>query len=80
LGILIAPLARDPHLQWLYFGLAVIAAVAGVVFYRMFKHVDDNPSKELEGTGEYELMGRANADDDGYYSDDTDTVNGSRHV
>ncbi|KAF2134439.1 DNA repair helicase, partial [Dothidotthia symphoricarpi CBS 119687] len=37
LGIVIAPLARDPYLQWLYFGLAAAAAVTGYVFHRMFK-------------------------------------------
>jgi len=77
LGILIAPLARDPHLQWLYFGLALIAGVAGVVFYRMFKDVDDGPATKLGDVEEYELTARASADDDGYYSDDADATQGS---
>jgi len=80
LGILIAPLARDPHLQWLYFGLALIAGVAGVVFYRMFKGVDDGPAAKLADAGEYELTGRASADDDGYYSDDADRTQSSQRA
>lgn len=80
LGILIAPLAKDPHLQWLYFGLAAIAAIAGIVFYRMFKDVDDSPVAKLEDAGEYELTGSASADDDGYYSEDVDIGRGSQRA
>jgi dipeptide/tripeptide permease len=78
LGILIAPLARDPHLQWLYFGLAIIAAVAGLIFYRMFKNVDDNPAKQLEDAGEYELTSRVSADDDSCCKDNADVADSSR--
>ncbi|KAG9186424.1 hypothetical protein G6011_02980 [Alternaria panax] len=71
LGILIAPLARDPYLQWLYFGLAIVAAVAGIMFYRMFKDIDNRSPTKLEDVEEYELAGTASAGDDRYYSEDS---------
>ncbi|EUC39179.1 hypothetical protein COCCADRAFT_31902 [Bipolaris zeicola 26-R-13] len=70
LGILIAPLARDPHQQWLYFGLASAAAVTGIIFYRMFKNIDDSPIKEVQNAEEYEMTRRLSPDDEEYYSDD----------
>jgi dipeptide/tripeptide permease len=79
LGILIAPFAKDPWLQWVYFGLGVAAAVTGVVFWRMFRGVDDRAAK----TTEYEMVGRKSVDDDGvdgYYSDDEVVAGGSRQV
>jgi dipeptide/tripeptide permease len=69
LGILIAPFAKDPWLQWVYFGLAVAAGVTGVVFWRMFRGIDHGASKGTDDQ-EYELTARASADDDGYYSGD----------
>ncbi|RAR09093.1 peptide transporter ptr2-a [Stemphylium lycopersici] len=80
LGILIAPLARDPHLQWLYFGLAAAAAATGVIFYRMFKNVDDGPAKSVQSAQEYEMAGRKGADDGDCYSDDEIVASGSRQV
>ncbi|KNG45630.1 peptide transporter ptr2-a [Stemphylium lycopersici] len=80
LGILIAPLARDPHLQWLYFGLAAAAAATGVIFYRMFKNVDDGPAKSVQSAEEYEMAGRKGADDGDCYSDDEIVASGSRQV
>lgn len=77
LGILIAPLARDPYLQWLYFGLALLAAGAGYIFHRMFKDVDDGAKKIVESAEEFELVERGSGDDDGYYSGDED--GGRRH-
>ncbi|EUC46616.1 hypothetical protein COCMIDRAFT_35728 [Bipolaris oryzae ATCC 44560] len=70
LGILIAPLARDPHQQWLYFGLASAAGVTGIIFYRMFKNIDDDPVKEVQNAEEYEMTRRLSPDDEEYYSDD----------
>jgi len=58
LGILIAPLARDPHLQWMYFGLAVDAAGTGVVFWRTFRNVGHESKKVVECAEEYELAER----------------------
>ncbi|KAF2819506.1 DNA repair helicase [Ophiobolus disseminans] len=58
LGILIAPFARDPYLQWMYFGLAVAAAGTGVVFWRTFKNVEDEPAEMVEHAEEYELVER----------------------
>lgn len=66
LGILVAPFAKDPYLQWLYFGLATVIAATGWVFYRMFRDLDDG--KVDAGGGEYELAERRSEDDDGYYS------------
>ncbi|KAH8727828.1 peptide transporter-like protein PTR2 [Phaeosphaeriaceae sp. PMI808] len=40
LGIFIAPLARDPYIQWLYFGLAIAAAGTGILFWRAFTGVE----------------------------------------
>jgi dipeptide/tripeptide permease len=79
LGILIAPFAKDPWLQWVYFGLAVAAGVTGVVFWRMFKDVDHGASKGTDDQ-EYELTTRASADDDGYYRGDEVVAGGSRQV
>lgn len=61
LGMLIAPLAKDPHLVWLYGGLACLALVSGVVFYWMFRGLDDkkNVSRRVESADEgYELTSR----------------------
>lgn len=40
LGMLLAPMAKDPRLVWMYTGLACIAALAGVAFYWTFKDLD----------------------------------------
>lgn len=40
LGMLLAPVAKDPNLVWLYTGLACTALVAGVAFHWAFKGVD----------------------------------------
>ncbi|KAF1835036.1 peptide transporter-like protein PTR2 [Decorospora gaudefroyi] len=74
LGMLIAPLARDPYLQLLYFGLATVATGTGIVFYRMFRHVDCDSAMGIRSAEEYELARRPSVDD-GYYSGD-ETVAG----
>ncbi|KAF2711821.1 DNA repair helicase [Pleomassaria siparia CBS 279.74] len=38
LGIILAPLAKDPGLVWMYSGLAGTSAVTGVVFYWIFRN------------------------------------------
>lgn len=76
IGILIAPLARDPHLQWLYFGLAIAAGVTGAVFYHMFKNMDDSPAKAVQHADEYEMAARLSKDSDGYSSEDERTRSG----
>jgi dipeptide/tripeptide permease len=58
LGIVIAPLARNPYLQWMYFGLAVAAAGTGLAFWRMFRGIDDTMAKTLEHTEAFELRER----------------------
>ncbi|KAJ4375398.1 ATP-dependent DNA helicase chl1 [Neocucurbitaria cava] len=73
LGILIAPLAKDPYLQWLYFGLAAAAAGTGWVFWRMFRGGDDGTGKTVGTAQEFELADRDRRDDDGYYSGDEET-------
>lgn len=42
LGMLLAPMAKDPRLVWMYSGLALIAAIAGVAFYWTFKGLDQS--------------------------------------
>ncbi|KAJ4366558.1 hypothetical protein N0V95_000225 [Ascochyta clinopodiicola] len=70
LGILIAPLARDPYLQWLYFGLASAAATAGYVFHRTFKDVQDQDIRQVQSVEEFELRSRSSfADDEGVEPD-----------
>jgi dipeptide/tripeptide permease len=63
LGVLIAPLARDPYLQWLYFGLATAAAVTGYIFHRTFKGVEEE-LKETRSVEEFELRSRSSFGDD----------------
>ena len=64
LGVLIAPLARDPYLQWLYFGLASAAAITGFVFWKTFKGVGDEDVKKTERAEEFELGSRTSSDAD----------------
>ncbi|KAF2005805.1 peptide transporter PTR2-A [Amniculicola lignicola CBS 123094] len=40
MGILIAPMAKDPHLVWMYGALALIAFVAGGFFFKCFRGLD----------------------------------------
>jgi dipeptide/tripeptide permease len=56
LGILIAPLARDPYLHWMYLGLAALAVGTGWVFWRMFRDIDDERVGIVEHAGQYELV------------------------
>jgi dipeptide/tripeptide permease len=65
LGMLIAPLAKDPYLQWLYFGLAIAAAGTGYVFHRMFRNVEDGEVRGVESAEEFELAERSSGSDDG---------------
>lgn len=58
IGMLIAPFAQDPYLQWLYFGLAVTAAGTGIIFWRMFSNVQDELTKMAGHAEEYELAER----------------------
>ncbi|KAF1848188.1 DNA repair helicase [Cucurbitaria berberidis CBS 394.84] len=81
LGILLAPLAKDPHQQWLYFGLAIATTGTGCIFWRMFKDVDYGPGKAVQSAEEeYELVERSSADDDGYYSGNENDDRASRVV
>lgn len=73
LGILIAPLAKDPYLPWLYFGLAIAAALTGFGFYRVFRDLDNGVqavSKTVSMPEEIEMISQRSRDDDGYYSGD----------
>lgn len=45
LGIFIAPSAKDPHMAWLYTGLACAAAGAGGIFYWIFKDMAHKASR-----------------------------------
>jgi chromosome transmission fidelity protein 1 len=64
LGILIAPLAKDPYLQWLYFGLGVAAAGTGYVFHRTFKDAGHEDASIVESAEEFELVERSSSSDD----------------
>jgi dipeptide/tripeptide permease len=59
LGIVIAPLARNPYLHWMYFGLAVAAASTGFAFWRIFRSIEDT-AKTMEHADELELRETAN--------------------
>jgi dipeptide/tripeptide permease len=63
LGILIAPLARDPYLQWLYFGLASAAAITGYVFHRTFKNFGVGDVKTTDSAEEFEMRSRSSFGD-----------------
>lgn len=67
LGILIAPSAKDPHLVWLYTGLACTAAAAGGIFHWMFRGLDDIKPRPVESAaeeGEIEMSAWASDDED----------------
>ena len=55
MGVLVAPLARDPWVGWVYAGLGVLAGATGVVFWRAFGGEKEGGGKEVE---EFELAGR----------------------
>ncbi|KAJ4984985.1 MFS peptide transporter [Stagonosporopsis vannaccii] len=57
LGVLVAPLARDPWTAWVYGGLGVLAGGTGVVFWRTFRDVGGGEKGEVRGGG-FELVGR----------------------
>jgi POT family proton-dependent oligopeptide transporter len=40
LGILIAPLAKDPYLVWLYISLMTMCMITGFIFWYLFKGYD----------------------------------------
>jgi dipeptide/tripeptide permease len=65
LGMLLAPMAKDPRLVWMYTGLACTAALAGVAFYWTFKDSDQASSpKSVESAGEdIELADRQRVDE-----------------
>lgn len=66
LGMLLAPVAKDPQMVWLYAGLALTAAVAGVAFWWTFKGVDEKVPKEFTvecAVEEFEMMVRKSIDD-----------------
>lgn len=79
LGILIAPFARDPYLHWMYFVLAMLAAGTGVVFWRMFGGMVDEPARKVEDAEEYELAGMEDSER-GSVDGSEDTERDSRHV
>ena len=82
LGILVAPLAKDPYLQWLYFGLAGVIAATGWVFWRVFGRGDsgleEGKSVEVVVGGEYELADRRTSEDDDEYYSGGEEVEGRR--
>jgi dipeptide/tripeptide permease len=63
LGILIAPLARDPYVHWLYFGLATAAAGTGFVFWRTFRTADNDGAKMVEHAQDFELSAMREGED-----------------
>ncbi|KAF2274788.1 peptide transporter-like protein PTR2 [Westerdykella ornata] len=67
LGMLLAPVAKDPHLVWLYAGLACTAAIAGAAFHWTFAGADrDRGLKRVENAEEeIEMIARKSEDSDG---------------
>lgn len=41
IGIALSPTAENPKLMWMYIGLAVATAIAGVIFWVLFKRYND---------------------------------------
>jgi POT family proton-dependent oligopeptide transporter len=54
LGIALSPTAKDPKLVWMYTGLAVAAAIAGVAFWLIYHRYNDTEEEmnEMECQGE----------------------------
>lgn len=46
LGLLVAPLAKDPYLVWMYLGFTALGFITGGVFWRLFKGYD-KPKDEM---------------------------------
>ncbi|KAL6707877.1 hypothetical protein ACN47E_003777 [Coniothyrium glycines] len=72
LGLLIAPLARDPHLQWLYFGLALTTTCTAILFHRIFSQsgkLSSRAFEQTEQTEQIELVGRS-SEEDNYVRED----------
>lgn len=59
LGMLLAPVAKDPHLVWLYAGLACTALITGVAFHRTFRAMNEEKPRVIPSAIEdVELMRR----------------------
>lgn len=67
LGMLLAPLAKDPRLVWLYTGLACTAAIAGVAFHWSFAGMDKGQGlrRVSNSAEEIEMITRKSDDSDG---------------
>jgi dipeptide/tripeptide permease len=66
LGILIAPSAKDPHLVWLYAGLACAAGAAGALFHWTFRGGEGERARPVESAEEgIELVERDASGEDG---------------
>lgn len=61
LGVVVAPLARDPWLGWVYGALGVLAAVTGALFWRTFRGLEDKVLK-VDDVEEFELVSRSSVD------------------
>ncbi|KAH6644175.1 peptide transporter-like protein PTR2 [Boeremia exigua] len=58
LGVLVAPLARDPWLGWVYCGLGVLAAGTGGLFWWTFRGLEEEEAKGVVEEG-FELESRS---------------------
>ncbi|KAJ3018157.1 peptide transporter ptr2 [Thoreauomyces humboldtii] len=63
IGIFLSPVAVNPSLVWLYTGIAVAAAVSGVIFWFLFRKFDeqDKVLKRVARNAEEEQNGRGPA-------------------
>lgn len=64
LGVLVAPLARDPWTGWVYAALGFVAGMTGWVFWRVFRGGGEARGPRGEEEGGFELVGRGGADDE----------------
>lgn len=80
LGILIAPFAKDPYLQWLYLGLAIAACITGFIFHSTFKNAEETAvvSHIAETTGDFELCESVDGEDRGFCSADDNMLDNRR--
>lgn len=78
LGVLVAPLARDPWVGWVYGGLSFVAGTTGVVFWRVFGGEREGEGEGARGKeeeeGGFELASRSS------FGGEEETVRGSKAV
>lgn len=46
INLALLPVTEDPHLVWLYTGIAITAFIAGIVFYFTFRKWDETEEQD----------------------------------